>query len=103
MKYLCYKKEEFKLKDKDQNLMKNIENKENLKKYENFYQEYELINLDEITITEKSKLFQKRAILGEYQLIESLEYKKNKEIKNCNNMSYMLYKCFSFIKKYVGI
>ena len=27
MKYLCYKKEEFKLKDKDQNLMKNIENK----------------------------------------------------------------------------
>ena len=60
MKYLCYKKEEFKLKDKDQNLMKNIENKEDLKKYENFYQEYELINLDEITITEKSKLFQKR-------------------------------------------
>ena len=46
MKYLCYKKEEFKLKDKDQNLMKNIENKEDLKKYENFYQEYELINLD---------------------------------------------------------
>ena len=82
MKYLCYKKEEFKLKDKDQNLMKNIENKEDLKKYENFYQEYELINLDEITITEKSKLFQKRAILGEYQLIESLEYKKNKKIKN---------------------
>ena len=56
MKYLCYKKEEFKLKDKDQNLMKNIENKEDLKKYENFYQEYELINLDEITITEKIEL-----------------------------------------------
>ena len=51
----------------------------------------------------KSKLFQKRIILGEYQLIESSEYKKNKEIKNCNNMSYMLYKCFSFIKKYVWI
>ena len=98
MKYLCYKKEEFKLKDKGQNLMKNIENKEDLKKYENFYQEYELINLDEITITEKSKLFQKRAILGEYQLIESLEYKKNREINICNNMSYMFYKCFSFIK-----
>ena len=63
-----------------------------------FYQEYELINLDEITITEKSKLFQKRAILGEYQLIESLEYKKNKEINICNNMSYMFYKCFSYIK-----
>ena len=56
MKYLCYKKEEFKLKDKDQNLMKNIENKEDLKKYENFYQEYELINLDEKTITEKNEL-----------------------------------------------
>ena len=59
MKYLCYKKEEFKLKDKDQNLMKNIENKEDLKKYENFYQEYELINLDEKTITEKVNYFKK--------------------------------------------
>ena len=55
MKYLCYKKEEFKLKDEVLNLIKNIENKEELRKYNNFYQEYELINLDEITITEKSK------------------------------------------------
>ena len=31
----------------------------------------------------------KRTILGEYQLNESLEYKKNKKIKNCYNM--MLY------------
>ena len=53
MKYLCYKKEEFKLKEEDQNLIKNIENKEELKKYNNFYQEYELINLDEKTITKK--------------------------------------------------
>ena len=54
--------------------------------------------MDEKTITEKNELSQKRIILWEYQLIESLEYKKNKEIKNCNNMSYMLYKCFSFSK-----
>ena len=36
MKYLCYKKEEFKLKDEVLNLIKNIENKKDLK---NFYQE----------------------------------------------------------------
>ena len=39
MKYLDTKKEEFKLKDEDQNLIKNIENKKDLKKCENFYQE----------------------------------------------------------------
>jgi len=39
MKYLCYKKEEFKLKDEVLNLIKNIENKKDLKKCENFYQE----------------------------------------------------------------
>ena len=62
--------------------------------------------MDEKTITEKkSELSKKATIIEECQLIESLVNKKNKEIKNCNNMSYMLCKCFSFIKnqKYFGI
>ena len=99
MEYLCYKKEELELKkDEDQNLIKDIESEEESKKYENFYPEKDLINLDEKTITEKkSELSQKTTILGVYQSIESLAYKKNKEIKLCNNMSYMFYKCFSLI------
>ena len=99
MKYLCYKKEELNLKKyENQNLTKNIEDEEESKKYENFYQENEIINLDENTITEKkSELSKKATIIEECQLIESLVNKKNKEIKNCKNMSYMFYKCFSLL------
>ena len=99
MKYLCYKKEELNLKKyENQNLIKNLEDEDELKKYENFYQENEIINLDENTITEKkSELSKKATIIEECQLIESLVNKKNKEIKNCKNMSYMFYKCFSLL------